>query len=100
MEGYAEEVCVVDYVRLMKNFLDGRIDARQYTRSYFDLNKRRINIPNEEVSRITQQAFGDADDYEPDSALRQENPRWIEETELARRVAKSLRELEAMGYRV
>src|SRR4029077_11020279 len=100
MENYGEEFSVADYMRLMKAFSDRNIDARKYTRSYFDLAKKRMNIPNEEVNRITQQAYGDADDYEPDEALRQTNPQWIGEPELRQRVAKSLRELEALGYQV
>jgi hypothetical protein len=100
MENYGDEFSVIDYMRLMKTFLDENIDARKYKRSYFDLTKRRVNIPNEEVNRITQQAYGDADDYEPDTELRKTNPQWIGEPELRERVAKSLRELEALGYQV
>ena len=100
MEGYRDELEVADFMRLMKAFLDGSIDAEKYTRTYFDLAKKRANIPNEEVDRITQQAYGDADDYEPDNDLRKANPQWIEEAELKERVAKSLRKLEALGYHV
>ena len=99
MASSADELGVVDYMRLMKAFLDKRIDARNYARSYFDLAKRRVNIVSEEASRITQQAYGDADDYEPDAELRQADTRWIAEVELRERVAKSLREFEALGYR-
>ena len=98
MAGYGDELGVVDFIRLMKAFLDGSIGARNYKRSYFDLAKKRVNIPNEEVSRITQRAYGDADDYEPETELRQANRQWIGEPELRERVAKSLRELEALGY--
>lgn len=100
MENYPDEVSIQDYMRLMKAFLDGRTDADEYTRSYFDLAKKRANIPNEDVSRITQQAFGDADDYEADVELRLGNPQWIDEPTLRGRVANSLRELESLGYRI
>src|SRR5271169_6324141 len=85
---------VVDHMRLMKAFLDERIDVQNYARSYFDFAKGRTNIPSEEASRIMQQAYGDADDFEPDTELRKTNPHWIAEVELRERVAKSFRELE------
>jgi len=100
MQSYSDEVGVPDYIQLMKDYLGGRIDAQEYTRNYFDLNAKRVWIPNEEASRITQQAYGDADDYEPDAALREKNAQWIGEQELRNRVAKSLRELEALGHQV
>jgi hypothetical protein len=100
MENSGNEFGVVDYLRLMTAFLEGSIDARAYTRGYFDLTNRRVNIPNEEVQRITQQAYGDADDYEPDTELRRTNSQWIGELQLRERVAKSLRKLEALGYQV
>jgi hypothetical protein len=90
------EISVVEYLRLMKDYLEGRIDAERYTKHYFELTQRRVNIPNEEVSRVTQQAYGDADDYEPDADLRKTDPRWIGESELKDRVRKSLRELEGL----
>jgi hypothetical protein len=93
-----DEFDVTDYMRLMRDFLDRRIDAHQYIRSYFELTVKRVNIPNEEVSRITQQAYGDADDYEPDITIR--HPNWIGESELRDRVARSLRELACLGYRL
>lgn len=100
METYPDEVSVQDYMRLMKAFWDGRTDAEEYTRSCFDLSKKRVNIADEEANRITQQAYGDADDYEPDVELRRRNPQWIDEPTLRGRVANSLRELEALGYRI
>jgi hypothetical protein len=93
-----DEFDVTDYMRLMRDFLERRIDADQYARSYFKLTVKRVNIPNEKVNRITQQAYGDADDYEPDIAIRE--PNWIGESELRDRVAKSLRELAALGFRL
>lgn len=100
MESSGDEIGVVDFIRLMKAFLEGDIPAQKYTRAYFDLTKKRVNIPNEEADLITQQAYGDADDYEPDAELRRTNPQWIGEPELRQRVAKSLRDLEALGYQV
>jgi Bacterial self-protective colicin-like immunity len=93
-----DEFDVTDYMRLMRDFLDRRIEAHQYVRSYFELTVKRVNIPNEEVNRITQQGYGDADDYEPDITIRP--PNWIGESELRDRVAKSLRELAALGFRL
>lgn len=89
MEHPADELSVLDYVRLMKEFLDGRIDAWQYSSGYFEIATKRVVIPNAEVDKITQRAYGDADDYEPDPNLRKENPRWIREAEL-----------KALGYRL
>ena len=97
MENYGE-VSVLDFMRLMKDFLDRRISADQYARDYFGLSKKRINISDGAISRITQQAYGDADDYESDPAIRY--PKWIGEPELRERVTKSLHELEALGYRL
>jgi Bacterial self-protective colicin-like immunity len=94
------EVRVPEYMRLMKDLLDRRISADNYRLSYFALSKRRVSIFDEEASRITQQAYGDADDYEPDPKLRLELPNTIREPELRERVAKSLRDLEALGHRL
>ena len=98
--GNHSEVGVPDYMRLMRDFLGGRINADQYRLSYFSLSKKRANIPDEETSRITQQAYGDADDYEPDPKSRLALPNTIDEPELKDRVAKSLHDLEALGHRV
>ncbi|HYB62314.1 MAG TPA: colicin immunity domain-containing protein [Methylomirabilota bacterium] len=86
------------YSQLMKDFLDGRVTAAHYCRNYFDLGHRRVVIPNEEVERVTRQAFWDAEDYEADPSLRARNPKWIDEAQLKERVARSLRELESLGY--
>jgi hypothetical protein len=93
------EVGALDYVGLMADYLAGRLDADQYTKAFFAFNKRRVNLPNERASELIQKAHGDADDYEPDTELRRTNRQWIGEPELRARVAKSLRELEALGYR-
>jgi hypothetical protein len=95
-----EERDIRDCMRLMRQFLDGQIDAKQYTRSYFDLTKERVNIPDEETSMITQQAYGDADDYEADASLRERDRQWIDEVQLKERVAKSFHRLEALGWRI
>lgn len=98
MENFGDECGIGDYMRLMKDYLGGRIQARQYARNYFDLAKKRVTMSSEETNRVTQEAYGDADDYEDDPVLRQHNPRWIGDSELRKRVANSLRELEALGY--
>jgi len=95
MESYAE-VDVIEFVKLMKDCLQARTDAQQYRRSYFELMKKPAAIPSEDVSRILQQAYDDADDYDPAIRL----PYTIEEPELKRRVSNSVKELEARGYRV
>ncbi|MGO9640799.1 MAG: hypothetical protein ACLP1Y_05795 [Candidatus Acidiferrales bacterium] len=69
MENYGDEAGVPDYMRLMKDYLEGRINVDQYKRAYFVLGQKRVNIPDPEADRITQQAYGDADDYKPDPAL-------------------------------
>ena len=98
MGNHVDGVSVVAFSRLMKHFLEGRISAMRYTRSYFKLMPMRMIIPNGEVDQVTQQAYGDADDYEPDESLRQQNPRWIDENELREKVRRSLRELEDLGF--
>jgi hypothetical protein len=57
------QIGVRDFIRLMKDFLDRRIDVRQYQGSYFDLSKKRF-IVTEEEDEILQQAYGDADDFD------------------------------------
>jgi hypothetical protein len=51
------QIGVHDFIRLMKDFLDRRIEVRQYQRSYFDLSKKRF-IVTEEEDKILQQAYG------------------------------------------
>ena len=50
------EIAVLDFVRLMKDFLDKRIDVYQYCRSYCELNVNRL-VVSEEESKILQQAL-------------------------------------------
>jgi hypothetical protein len=92
MENYGQ-VGIPEFVRLMEDFLETRIDVRQYQQNYFALMKKRMTL-SEDESRILQQAYGDADDYDPELRLQYT----IEEPELRQRVAKSLRELAALGY--
>lgn len=66
----------------------GQIDARGYQAAYFALMKRRTNLAAEEFE-IIQQAFVDADDYDPEVRLEHT----IEEPELRTRVGKTVREL-------
>lgn len=93
MENYGE-IGVLEFVRLMKDYLERRIDTSQYRERYFALTKKRVHIPNEDVDRIVQQAYGDADDYDPVVRL----PHTIQEPELRERVGKSVKELELLGY--
>jgi len=56
MEPYSQ-IEVLDFVRLMKDFFDRRIDVRQYLHPNFDLSKKRfVAIP--EVDKILQPAYG------------------------------------------
>jgi hypothetical protein len=89
------EVGVSDFLRLMKSYLDREIDAKSYCSRYFDLMTKRMTI-SREVSTILQIGFGDADDYDPD--LRLEHT--ILEPALRDRVAKTITELEGLGYTV
>ena len=96
MENYAE-VGVPEFTRLMKDFLQGRLDAGQYAQQYFALMKKRMTLTEEE-SRVLQRAYGDADDYEPDASI--ELPNLLSEHQLRERVAQSLRELAELGHGV
>lgn len=42
------QIDVLDFVRLMRDFLEKRINAEQYQRAYFDLNTKRIVLSEEE----------------------------------------------------
>jgi uncharacterized protein YktA (UPF0223 family) len=94
MENYGE-VHVLEFLRLMKAFLDKKIDAGHYRGAYFALMKKRM-ILSEEESRILQTAYGDADAYDPKLKLQHT----IDDYELNARVSKSLAELAALGYLV
>jgi hypothetical protein len=84
---------VVDFIRLMQNFLAKRIDVHQYRRSYFDLSKTRIVVSDDE-DKILQQAYGDADDF--DDVVHLEYT--IDEAQLRERVSSSLERLRAVGH--
>ena len=86
------QIAVLDFVRLMKDFLDKRIDVHQYCRGYWELNVKRI-VVSEEESKILQQAFGDADDFDEVVDLE-----YISESQLRERVAASLERLRALGH--
>ena len=86
------QIGVHDFIVLMKDFLDGRIDVRQYQRSYFDLSKKRF-IVTEEEDKILQQAYGDADDF--DDVVHLEYT--INEEQLRARVSASLERLKTLG---
>jgi hypothetical protein len=88
------EVGVAEFVRLMEDYLSGRIGVIDYTKSYFAMSKKRVNIPDETADEIIQRGYGDADDYDPVVRL----PNTILEPELRERVAKSLRALSSRGY--
>jgi hypothetical protein len=92
MENF-DEVRASDFLKLMRGFLTGQIDARGYQKAYFALMKRRTNLAMEEFE-IIQQAFVDADDYDPEVRLEYT----IEEPELKKRVANSVEELSGLGY--
>jgi hypothetical protein len=46
------EVGVTEHIQLMKDYLAGRINLDQYSRSYFALSKKRANI-SDQAYRIT-----------------------------------------------
>jgi hypothetical protein len=92
-----DEVGVPEFTRLMRDFLEDRLDASQYTKQYFALMVKRMTLTEEE-SRVLQRAYGDADDYEPNPAI--ELPNLLSEHQLRERVAQSLRELAELGYSI
>ncbi|MGB8322619.1 MAG: hypothetical protein WCE52_06625 [Candidatus Acidiferrum sp.] len=94
------EVGARDYMRLMADYLAGKIDVDQYTKAFFGFNKRRANLPDEGARELILRPHGDADDYEPDIDLRRTNRPWIAESELRERVAKSLCDLEPLGHSI
>jgi hypothetical protein len=89
------QIEVLDFVRLMKEFLGKRIDVHQYRRSYFDLSKKRFIVSDEE-DKILQQAYGDADDF--DEVVHLEYT--INEVQLGERVTTSLERLRALGHAI
>src|SRR5207249_3167731 len=89
------QIEVLDFVRLMKDFLDRRIDVREYQRSYFDLSKKRFTATSEK-DKILQQACGDADDFDDTVHLAYT----INEEQLRECVSASLERLKTLGYLV
>lgn len=67
-----------------ERLLQGRLDAGQYAQQYFALMAKRMTLTEEE-DRILQRAYGDADDYEPDTPIKL--PNLINEQQLRERVA-------------
>ena len=86
------QIEVIDFVRLMKDFLDRRIDVRRYQRSYCDLSTKRF-VATPEEDKILQQAYGDADDFDDEVHLEYT----IDEEQLRNRVSTSLERLKALG---
>ena len=91
MEGYGE-VGVLEFLQLMEDYLSGNRDARSYQQGFFALMKRRT-VLSEDESRIVQESYGDADDYDPTIRL----PHTIEEPELRKRVAAAARRLATLA---
>jgi len=89
------QIEVLDFVRLMKEFLGRRIDVRQYQQSYFDLSKKRF-VATPEEDKILQQAYGDADDF--DDVVHLEYT--VDEEQLRSRVSTSLERLKALGHAI
>lgn len=92
MERYTEAT-VSDFLRLMTDYLESKIDVQEYRKRIFDAMKRGISTGESEY-QILQTAYGDADDF--DAEIRLEYT--IEEPELRRRVTKSIEELALLGY--
>jgi hypothetical protein len=82
------EVQISDFLSLMRSYLAGEMAARDYQSQYFELMKNRMTITENEFL-ILQTAYLDADDYDPSVRLVHS----IEETELKRRVEKSIHDL-------
>jgi hypothetical protein len=94
MENYGE-VGVTDFLCLMKEYLEEKIDVDTYRHGVFALMKKRARLSDDEF-RIIEVAFVDADDFDP--VLRLEYT--ILEPELKRRVALSIKGLAALGSEV
>jgi len=77
----------------MTDYLRGQITVDQYRENYFAMIIKRMTVPDE-ASKILQQAYGDADDY--DSVVTLDYT--ISEAQLRERVAKSAQKLAALGY--
>jgi len=82
---------VLDYLRLMKAYLEQRINVKTYQQEFFAMTKKRTLV-SERADSIIQKAYGDADDYDPVLGAR-----YVDETRLRELVSKSVKELEALG---
>jgi hypothetical protein len=85
----------IDYLRLMKAYLENRVDVDAFRRELFSMNAKRSHL-SEEASLIIQKAYGRIDDYDPVARLEHT----IEEPELRELIAASAKQLEELGYRI
>ena len=85
----------IDYLRLMTAYLPGGIDVDIYRRQLFAMNSNR-SLLSEEASLIIRKTYGRTDDYDPVGRLEYT----IEEPILRDFFADSVRQLEALGYRL
>ena len=85
----------LDYLRLMKAYLEDHLDVDTYCRQLFSMNAKR-SLLSEQASEIVQKTYSKADQY--DAVLRL--PDTIQEPELREFVSRSVKQLEAMGYRL
>jgi len=85
----------IDYLRLMKAYLENHIDVDAYRRQLFSMNKKR-QLLSEEASEIIMKTYSKTDQYDAVICL----PYTIEEPELREFVANSVKQLEDLGYRL
>ena len=85
----------IDYLRLMKAYLQDRIDVGTYRRQLFSMSAKR-SLLSEAASEIIEKTYSKTDQY--DAALRL--PDTIGEPELRDFVADSVRQLETLGYQL
>lgn len=84
-----------DYLRLLKDYVENRIHVETYRDRLFSMSSKR-SLMADEASIVIQQAYGDADDYDPVEKL----DYTIDESALRERVEKAVAELERLGYQV
>jgi hypothetical protein len=85
----------IDYLRLMKAYLEELIDVDTFRRQLFAMNAKR-SLLSEEASEIILKAYSKTDQYDPLLRL----PDTIEEPELRHFVSNSVKRLEALGHRL
>jgi hypothetical protein len=85
----------LDYLRLMKAYLEDHLDVDTYCRQLFSMNTKR-SLLSEQASEIVQKTYSKTDQY--DAVLRL--PDTIQEPELREFVSTSVKQLEALGYRL